>query len=205
MEQTKGGLITSNMDVDAFVVNLLDKALHRKSFIKYSGGFNNFLHQIRIKADKLRSPVGTVEDLLKESMQLQSLKFSGAPEPALFIQMPRCNGKLVGHKYILPNLKLRVTDFENPVTEVTFDLMAVVALRSMHYTTFIRHGTETHSPWDYFDSLPAIIKRIPFLGTELQDFEFSNRKVNENVPSSVRQIIGDLHFVIYQQQKSSFS
>lgn len=96
------------MDAQEFLYLLFDSALMTESFIEFSNGTKDFMHQI-IARPKDRSKSQTVQFMLETSLGTSGLKFKQMPSPALFLCMPRCKGRLVYYEAVIPTLQLNVT------------------------------------------------------------------------------------------------
>ncbi|ODM99184.1 Ubiquitin carboxyl-terminal hydrolase CYLD [Orchesella cincta] len=99
---------SSLMEADEFLYLLFDSALNTESFIQFSNGTKDFMHQI-LARPKDRSKSQTVQFMLETSLGTSELKFKGIPKPALMLCMPRCKGRLVYYEAIIPSLHLNIT------------------------------------------------------------------------------------------------
>ncbi|KAL3170166.1 hypothetical protein MRX96_015215 [Rhipicephalus microplus] len=101
------GLTTEEKDPEEFL-NSLFHALSVKPFLKLSSQQETHLYQLFVAKNELLE-IPTVQQLFHQSIYECKLKFQRAPK-ALIIQMPRCGKQFKLYDYIVPSLKLDITD-----------------------------------------------------------------------------------------------
>lgn len=97
---------------------LFDRALKLQKFISYSNEMSDFLHQLVVDTKDL-SKSTTVQHLFETSLKMMDkLKLKTVPTPALILEMPRSNDKLMQYKAVIPNLSLTVSHILDGGTSV---------------------------------------------------------------------------------------
>ncbi|ODM99198.1 Ubiquitin carboxyl-terminal hydrolase CYLD [Orchesella cincta] len=100
---------TLSTDAEVMMFILFDRALKLGKFISYSNEMSDYLHQLVVDTKDL-SKSTTVQHLFETSLQLMDkLKLRTIPTPALIMEMPRSNDKLVQYKAVIPNLSLHIS------------------------------------------------------------------------------------------------
>jgi len=84
---------------------------------------------------------------------------------------------------------------------VEMDLIAVICIRAVHYTTFVKCGRERFSPWLHFNSSDKV-QPLKGMGEWLDKIEKTPANNVENIlrgcPEELRRIALDCHICIYQ-------
>lgn len=96
-------------DAEVMMFILFDRALKLQKFISYSNDMSDFMHQLVVDTKDF-SKSTTIQHLFETSLQMMDkLKLRTIPTPALILEMPRSNDKLMQYKAVIPNLSLTIS------------------------------------------------------------------------------------------------
>lgn len=97
------------LDAEVMMFILFDRALKLQKFLSYSNNMSDFLHQLVVDPKDLAKST-TVQHLFETSLQMmEKIKLKTVPTPALILEMPRSNDKLMQYQAVIPNLTLTVS------------------------------------------------------------------------------------------------
>lgn len=99
---------------------LFERALKLGKFISYSNKMTDYLHQLVISPRDLCKS-GTLQQLFESSLEIMdNCKLMTTPSPALIIEIPRANDKLVHYEAVIPNLTISLSHLlENGMHTIT--------------------------------------------------------------------------------------
>lgn len=146
------------LDAEDFISDLL-QGLQIQQLISYDDDGGDYMHQITLPFDwtsALFCPLLSVQTLITDSIKTYEVASVTLQNETFIVKLPVSSGKLVPASGVVPNLTLLLPCADSKNRKyIVLDLHAVVCLKNLHYTTFVRVNMDETSDWVYFDSCPG--------------------------------------------------